>query len=154
MITLTIERAWQKANYTIGHFYANEERLGESLEDTDRGLDSRMPVGKINQIKIKGKTAIPTGTYRVILSVSPKFKNRPWAKKYKGLVPEVLGVKGFSSIRIHVGTKPSDTDGCPLVGKNTIVGQLTSSTAVYDKLMSEYLIPAWEKGEEIKLVVK
>ena len=111
-----------------------------------------MPIGKINQIKVYGRTAIPKGTYKVILSVSPKFKDRPWAKKYNGLVPEILNVKGFAGIRIHPGNRATDTDGCPLVGDNTAVGRLTNSTKRYYELMDK-LVPAWEKGEEITLEI-
>lgn len=149
---LKIWRKWPKSGYTIGIFYVSGARLSNSLEDTDRGLEQRMPVGKINQIKMKGKTAIPKGTYKVILSVSPKFKDRVWGKKYDGLVPEILNVKGFSSIRIHPGNRASDTDGCPLVGDNTVVGGLTNSTNRYYELMDK-LVPAWERGEEITIEI-
>ena len=149
---LKIVRKWPKASYVIGVFYVSGARLSNSLEDTDRGLEQRMPVGKINQIKIKGKTAIPKGTYKVILSVSPKFKDRVWGRKYNGLVPEILDVKGFSSVRIHPGNRASDTEGCPLIGDNTAVGRLTNSTNRYYGLMDK-LVPAWEKGEEITLEI-
>ena len=95
---LTIERKWKKMDYTIGIMYVNGQRFCETLEDTDRGLSSEMPVGKINQLKLYGVTAIPRGRYRVVLSVSPKFKSRPWAKKWGGRTPELLNVKGFSNI--------------------------------------------------------
>ena len=149
---LKIVRKWPKASYVIGVFYVSGARLSNSLEDTDRGLEQRMPVGKINQIKIKGRTAIPKGTYKVVLSVSPKFKDRAWAKKYGGLVPEILDVKGFSGVRIHPGNRASDTEGCPLVGDNTAVGRLTNSTNRYYELMDK-LVPAWDRGEEITLEI-
>lgn len=149
---LKIWRKWPKSGYTIGIFYVSGKRLCESLEDTDRGLVQTMPTGKINQVKVKGKTAIPKGTYKVILSVSPKFKDRVWGKKYNGLVPEILDVKGFSAIRIHPGNRASDTDGCPLCGDNSAVGRLTNSTKRYYELM-DMLVPAWERGEEITIEI-
>lgn len=149
---LKIWRKWPKPGYTIGILYVGGKRLCNTLEDTDRGLTWNMPVGKINQVKIKGKTAIPKGNYNVVLSVSPKFKDRAWAKKYDGILPEVLNVKGFSGVRIHVGNSSADTDGCPLVGDNTIAGRLTNSTNRYYELMDK-LVPAWEKGEEIILEI-
>lgn len=145
-------RKWPKKGYTIGIFYVSGKRLSNSLEDEDRGLVQTMPTGKINQIKVKGSTAIPKGTYKVILSVSPKFKDRPWGKKYNGLVPEILNVKGFSSIRIHPGTDASSTSGCLIVGDNTKVGMVTNSTKRYYELM-DMLVPAWDKGEEIILEI-
>ncbi|MBR5414165.1 MAG: hypothetical protein IK114_14235 [Fibrobacter sp.] len=154
MIELLIERKWPKVEYTIGAFSVNGERLCESLEDTDRGLVSSMPTGVINTVKVYGKTAIPKGRYRVVLSVSPKFNGRTWGRKYRGLVPEVLGVKGFSGVRIHPGNKASDTLGCPLVGRNKKVGELVESTACYYALMDKYLIPAHERGEEIWLTIQ
>lgn len=149
---LKIWRKWPKSSYCIGVFYVSGSRLCESLEDTDRGLVWNMPIGKINQIKVYGRTAIPKGTYKVILSVSPKFKDRPWAKKYNGLVPEILNVKGFQNIRLHPGNRAADTLGCPLIGDNTAVGRLTNSTKRYYELMDK-LVPAWEKGEEITIEI-
>lgn len=154
MLTLITERAWRKPDYTIGRFFANENRLFESLEDADRGLVQSMPVGIINQKKVYGRTAIPKGIYKVVLSVSKKFKNKPWAKKYKGLVPEILDVKGFSGVRIHPGNKADDTLGCILVGYNKVVGGLVDSTKAYYELMDKYLVPALENGEEITLEIR
>lgn len=149
---LKIWRKWPKKGYCIGVFYVSGKRLCESLEDEDRGLVQTMPTGKINQIKVKGATAIPKGTYKVILSVSPKFKDRAWGKKYNGLVPEILDVKGFSSIRIHPGTDASSTSGCPIVGDNLKVGKVLNSTKRYYELMN-MLVPAWKSGEVITIEI-
>ena len=150
---LKIERRWKKSAYTIGNFYIDGVRLCNTLEDTDRGLVSTMPTGIINSKKVYGKTAIPTGRYRVILSVSPKFKNRPWAKKYQGLTPEVLSVKGFVGIRIHPLNTADQSYGCVGLGENTQVGKILNTTKYHDKLMSA-LISASEKGDEVWLTIK
>ena len=149
---LKVWRKWPKNGYCIGIFYVSGARLSNSLEDEDRGLDQKMPTGKINQLKIKGKTAIPKGTYRVVLSVSPKFSTRAWAKKYKGLVPELLNVKGYSGVRIHPANSASEVEGCIAPGDNTAVGKVTNSTKRYYELMDK-LVPAWEKGEEITIEI-
>lgn len=62
--------------------------------------------------------AIPTGNYRVVMSPSQRFK---------AMRPFLVNVPGRSGIMIHEGNKPADTHGCILVGRNTIVGQLTKS---------------------------
>lgn len=149
---LKVWRKWPRPGYCIGIFYVSGARLSNSLEDEDRGLDQKMPTGKINQLKIKGKTAIPKGTYRVVLSVSPKFSTRAWAKKYKGLVPELLNVKGYSGVRIHPANSASEVEGCIAPGDNTAVGKVTNSTKRYYELMDK-LVPAWEKGEEITIEI-
>ena len=149
---LKVWRKWPKTGYCIGIFYVSGARLSNSLEDEDRGLEQKMPVGKINQLKIKGRTAIPKGTYQVVLSVSPKFSNRAWAKKYGGLVPEILKVKGYSGVRIHPANTADQVEGCIAPGDNTAVGKVTNSTKRYYELMDK-LVPAWEKGEEITLEI-
>lgn len=126
----------------------------DTLEDKDRGLTSDMSLAAIKLRKIFGKTAIPTGTYRVKLTYSPKFANKPWAKKYGGLVPEILNVKGFGGVRIHPGNDQYDTDGCPLVGENKVKGKVINSVEKYYALMNEYLIPAHKRNDVIWITVK
>lgn len=149
-----IERVYPKQDYTIGRFFVNGMRFHESLEDTDRGLTSAMSDMAIKMTKIAGRTAIPKGRYKVILSVSEKFKKKSWATKYGGLVPEIVGVKGFSGVRIHPGNKASDTEGCPLLGENKVKGGLINSVKCYDEFMSKYMLPAWTRKEEIYITIR
>ena len=153
MILLTTERRWPKKDYTIGNFYVDEVKLCNSLEDTDRGLMSSMPTGIINQKKVYGRTAIPKGTYKVILTYSPKFHSRAWAKKWGGRTPELLGVKGFESIRVHPGSSDKDSLGCILCGDNTVVGKLTNSQKRFGELMS-IIVPRMDDGEECFITIK
>ena len=130
------------------------EVTSDTLEDKDRGLTDTMSLSAIKLRKIFGKTAIPTGTYRVKLTYSTKFASRPWAKKYGGLVPEILNVKGFIGVRIHPGNDQYSTDGCPLVGDNKVKGKVINSVARYCELMDKYLIPAHKRNDEIWITVK
>ena len=83
MINLRLERIYKGVSYTIGKLYLNGKYFCDTLEDTDRGLKDTMPTEEIEKIKVYGKTAIPTGTYKVDMNtVSPKFKDRTWAKPY------------------------------------------------------------------------
>lgn len=151
---LKVDRRWKKTGYTIGVLYVNGIKLCETVEDQDRKLNSSMYLDEIDRIKIKGETAIPTGTYKVVLSNSPKFSSRSWAKKYGGLIPELLTVKGFEGIRIHPGNTADDCTGCILVGDNKIKGGVINSTKRYYELMDKYLIPAWSRKEEIIITIK
>lgn len=151
---LKTARKYRKDTYTIGVFYINGIYFKEAMEDKDRGLNSAMSVEEILRKKVYGKTAIPTGTYKVVLSVSNKFKTRAWAKKYGGLVPELLNVKGFEGVRIHPGNSAEDTLGCILVGENKVKGGLINSTKWYYELMDKYLVPAWSRKEEITITIK
>lgn len=114
-----------KETYTIGKLYVDGVYVCDTIEDTDRGLDDSMTVSEILKRKIKGQTAIPTGHYIIEITYSPK---------YKRMMPLLLGVKGYSGIRIHSGNTPKDTEGCLLVGKNTKVGMVTDSRNTYQRL--------------------
>ena len=141
-LKLKIERRWPKADYTVGILYVNGTRFCNTLEDTVRDLKKTR--------KIPGKTAIPAGTYVVDMGTkSPKFGDKSWAKLFGGIVPRLKNVPKFSGILIHPGNTPADTSGCLLVGKNTIVGQLTESQKTYRLLMENHLMPAAAGGQEI-----
>lgn len=154
MIYLTLLRSYPKQDYTIGLLYVKGRYFSATLEDTDRGLEKTMPIEEIQRIKVKGKTAIPKGEYRIRLTVSEKFKNRAWAKPYGGLVPMLEDVPGYSGIRIHPGNTAADTEGCILPGKNLRPGMVLNSIVTYRRLMDEYLYPAHLAGEEILITIK
>jgi hypothetical protein len=150
---LKVERIAKKANYTIGKLYINDVFFSNTLEDTDRGLTSNMKEEEIKKLKVYGETAIPIGTYNIDMNtISPKFKDRSWAKPYNGKLPRLQNVKGFSGILIHVGNTQSDTLGCILVGKNNVVGKVTNSTQYFQELMLK-LNEAHSRGESITITI-
>lgn len=153
MTTLKVNRRWKMNSYTISEFYVDGKRWCEALEDRDRDLYNAMSESAIKLKKVYGETAIPRGQYVIELSYSPKFANKVWGKRYKGLVPEVKNVKGFSGVRIHPGTTAKDTLGCVLLGENKVKGGIINSQKWYYKLMDEILIPAYEKGDRVVLEI-
>lgn len=104
---LTLIRKYFNKDSTIGELFIDNKFYCHVLEDKDRLLTSSMTLDDIKQIKIKSQTAIPTGKYEVVVNYSPRFKQD---------MPLLLEVPGFEGIRIHVGNKNEDTDGCLLVG--------------------------------------
>lgn len=150
MIKLKLQRTFKGVSYTIGKLYLNDKYFCDTLEDTDRGLKSTMSVEEIEKIKVYSQTAIPTGTYKIDMNtVSPKFKDRAWAKPYGGKLPRLINVKGYSGVLIHVGNKPEDTLGCILVGENKVKGQVINSTAAFNRLMTEL-----SKDSNIELTIE
>lgn len=119
MLQLLIIRKYRKADYTIGQLYVNGQFKCNTLEDTDRRLYQGQPIADIAKKKKAGQTAIPTGTYRLRVTESPKFGRE---------LIEVCDVPGFVSIRIHRGNTAADSAGCILPGMNTAVGKVTDST--------------------------
>lgn len=152
---LKVKRVAKKEDYTIGKLYIDGVYFADTLEDCDRGLTQDMPLEEIQAKKVYGKTAIPKGTYEVDMNtVSPKFKDRSWAKPYGGKLPRLIGVKGFEGVLLHVGNTASDSSGCLLVGKNSIKGMVTDSTRTFHTLMSKYLLPSKVKGERITITIE
>ena len=150
---LRIHRIAKRDTYTIGRLYVDGIYFCDVLEDTDRGLDSGMPADEIRRRKVYGMTAIPTGAYDVLLAYSPKFAHRPWAMKYRGMLPLISGIPCYDRVFIHVGNTSDDTDGCPLLGMNTIVGKVTRSTITFQKFMDECVMPALVRKDKIRIIV-
>lgn len=121
---ILIERKYKKPLYSIGLMYIDGKFFCNTLEDTDRNIKQEHPETYITAKKVYGKTAIPLGTYDVVMDYSAKFKKK---------LPHILNVKGFSGVRIHAGNKPEDTLGCILLGKNDRVGRVSNSGATCNK---------------------
>lgn len=137
-MNILLKRIAKKPLYTIGKLYIDNVYFCDVIEDTDRGLDQGMTLSEISSKKVKNETAIPTGTYTVTLNiVSPKFKNREWAKPYNGKVPRLLNVPGFDGVLIHPGTDQNSTSGCLIVGQNKVVGKVINSQATFHALMKK-----------------
>lgn len=152
---LKVKRKAFEKDYTIGKLYIDGVAFCDTLEDTDRGLTQDMPLEEIQTKKVYGKTAIPKGTYEIDMNtVSPKFKDRSWAKPYGGKLPRLIDVKGFEGVLLHVGNTASDSSGCLLVGKNSIKGMITDSTRTFHTLMSKYLLPAKVSGNKITITIE
>lgn len=123
--------------YTISKLFVDGNYHCDVLQDTNRGLTQSMTLEEINSIKVKGKTAIPKGTYRVTLNVvSPRFSQKAQYAFCQGKLPRLLDVPGYEGVLIHIGNTPEDTDGCLLVGYNKVKGQVIDSTKAFKELYS------------------
>lgn len=142
-MNITLNRIAKRDSYTIGKLYIDGQYFCDTLEDKDRGLNQLTSLSQISSKKIYGQTAIPTGTYKIIISYSNRFK------KY---MPLLLNVPGFSGIRIHTGNTSADTDGCILVGKNKAIGKVLESRDTYDKLFAK--LTEANKKEVITITIK
>ena len=118
---------------TLGSLFINDHWQCHTLEDVIR------PAGE----KVRNKTAIPPGRYKLILSMSNRFKK---------IMPEVLNVPMFTGIRIHSGNTAKDTAGCLLVGQTRSVEtrSIGRSRAAYTALMLK-LVAALKAGDTIDI---
>ena len=154
-LELVLKRFARKEDYTIGRLFVNGTLFCDTLENTDRGLDQDMPLDELMKRKVPGKTAIPTGTYRITMNhKSPKFSKIDYYRDFcGGYMPRLLKVPGFEGILIHRGNWEEATEGCLLVGDNTSKGGLSNSKGQWERLMTKHLLPAKEQGISITIKV-
>lgn len=124
-------------DYCEGRLYIDGSYYCDTLEDTCRVIRNFRD-------KIVGRTAIPTGRYKVCWTKSPKFRR---------YLPEIFEVPWFSGIRIHAGNSAEDTRGCILVGRKHHDGYLTASKATLEQLCMK-ISSAIVRGEPVSIEVK
>lgn len=151
---IKVDRKWKKDTYTIGNLYINGRLFCNTLEDKDRGLKQTDSLMSIQQRKVYGETAIPTGRYEVTMNiVSPKYSAIKWYKDLcGGKVPRLLNIPGFEGVLMHTGNTALDSYGCILVGKNTAKGMITQSKDYFKKLYKE-MKKAYDTGEKIYITI-
>jgi hypothetical protein len=124
---LELVRLYKKKEYTIGKLYIDGVYFCDTLEDPVRDL----PIEE----KIGGHTAIPEGTYRIVLhTISPKYSQKKAYDWCGGRLPRLLNVPYFDGILIHSGNTNKDTAGCILVGENKEKGKVLNSMATLKRL--------------------
>lgn len=134
-LNLTLKRIAKRPTYTIGRLYIDGQYFCDTLEDTDRGLRQSLPESVNKAKKVKGRTAIPTGRYRVTLDVkSQKYSKVAFYNFCNGYVPRLLNVHAYDGVLIHVGNSERDTEGCILVGENKAVGKVLNSRETFLRL--------------------
>ena len=136
------KRVALKDTYTIGHLSIDGVPECDVLEDKVRDIDHD---GKFDhgESKVFAETAIPYGTYKIIITYSERFKKD---------LPLLLNVPSFDGIRIHPGNTSEDTHGCLLVGHNTEMGKVTSSKDTFEKLFKK-IKEAFDSNEEIEITI-
>jgi len=115
-MVITVKRLYKTENSTIGELLIDGVFECFTLEDKER------------PVKIKGETAIPKGTYRVIINQSNRFKR---------LLPLLIDVPNFEGVRIHSGNSNHDTEGCILVGQTRNKNYIGQSRKAFDKLFKK-----------------
>lgn len=100
---LTLERKIHNSNSTEGNLYIDGKWFCHTIEDKVRS-----PLGKLwdKLFKVYGKTAIPYGTYPVLVT---------WSNRFKRMLPGVFNVPSFEGIRIHNGTSETSSLGCIII---------------------------------------
>ena len=146
-LKITVVRKILNECDTIGDLYVSYPEEPETLNFVCNTLEDKVrnPKGtkKEEFKKIYGETAIPYGTYRVVITYSNAFQKK---------LPEILNVPLYEGIRIHTGNHKDDTFGCLILGDSPKISQTKSwvynSKKNFDKFM-KILEPAIKKGRVI-----
>lgn len=131
---LKLTRAQFEPTCTIGRLYVDGVNECWTLEDQVR------PTGAP---KVFGQTAIPAGTYGVVITHSPHFGRD---------LPLLLNVPGFEGVRIHPGNTAADTEGCILVGMDRLADSIGRSRIAFDALFPK-IVAALSRGETVSIEV-
>ena len=124
---IEIKRLHKTEFSTIGELSIDGIWECYTLEDVER------------DVKIKCETAIPRGTYKVIINQSNRLKR---------LLPLLLNVPNFEGVRIHAGNTNHDTEGCILVGRTRSKDFIGQSRKAFDTLFAKM-----QKAKEITLII-
>ena len=139
---LRLRRIALKDEYTIGKLYIDGEYFCDVLEPPTRDLNKN-GIFDNGETKVKNNTAIPFGTYNVIINRSPRFKRD---------LPRLLSVPDFDGVLIHRGNTKNDTSGCILVGENKVKGKVVNSTP-YEIELVKRCKAALSNNEQITIEV-
>ena len=137
---LTLQRRASKGGATIGELFLDGVHESYTLEDEIREI----PGAAVVEWKVDGKTAIPTGKYRIAMTRSPRFGK---------VLPLLLDVPGFSGVRIHAGNKAEHTEGCILVGEEAYENTIGRSKEALLELMAA-IDMAIENNEQVWIEIK
>ena len=116
---------------TMGILFVDGHYFCHTLEDV------------VRETKIQGVTAIPSGTYAIIIAPSPRFKR---------MLPHLLNVPNFEGILIHPGNWANDTEGCILVGRDRGKNSVLASRVVFNKLFDR-MSDSIQRGEKVSITI-
>ena len=135
---LSLTRNPSTKNCTLGTLLVDGQQTFYTCEDVVRETEA-----PVKEWKITGSTAIPRGTYEVIITHSVRFKKE---------LPLLLNVPGFSGVRIHPGNTAEDTEGCILVGERILGESVVESRKAFLDLFVQ-MKDAIANGEKIHIEI-
>jgi hypothetical protein len=130
---LLLVRDMPQPECTLGKLFIDGAFECFTCEDVER------PEGQ----KVHGKTAIPRGTYRVVITRSNRFQRD---------LPLLLDVPNFEGIRIHPGNTAADTEGCILPGIERLPGRVLRSRDAFAEVF-DAVRNAIHAGEPVEIEV-
>ena len=142
-MTLYLQRFLDSGTFTLGLIKIGTKFECFTLEDEHR------------DIKVPGETCIPVGEYEIELRTVGTHHTR-YLEKFPGVHIGMLHLKNvpnFKYILIHIGNTKRDTEGCILVGNQSVKsGKIVDSTTAYLELYKK-VAPAIKRGERVTIKI-
>ena len=142
---LDVLRYKDDGNTTLGLLFVDGVFECYTLEDEER------------DIKIKGETRIPEGTYKLDFRRELSGLTEKYRRKYDwfDFHLHVKDVPNFKYVYIHIGNTEKNTDGCLLLGSTVDKDSMFQgrSTDAYKTLYQKVGV-AINKGEPINITYK
>ena len=130
---LVVTRKTFDDSCSLGELVIDGEFECYTLEPKTRSVDEE---------KVFGKTAIPYGTYDVVVTYSNRMGRD---------LPLLVDVPNFEGVRIHPGNFPADTEGCLLVGDSQGQDAVLSSRHAFEGVFGK-IRNALEHGEKVSII--
>ncbi|TJZ50071.1 hypothetical protein FAZ15_21890 [Sphingobacterium olei] len=140
-MTIVVKRIRQGKESTLSECYLDGKFICYGLEDA------------VRETKIKGRTAIPAGRYRLKLNthggMNARYRKR-YPNLHRGMI-EISKIPNYSHVYIHIGNNIGDTSGCLLVGDRYKIDSdgdyiLEKSAKAYKRVYA-LLVDAVARGE-------
>lgn len=138
MLVLTMLREPSVNGATLSKLFLGADFICDILEDEVREIPGRT----VEQWKQWGKTAIPSGVYKIGLEHSNRFGPDTLT---------VFNVPGFQGVRIHAGNTQADTEGCLLPGTRNSNCTVANSRDALSKLRT-MLVPYYPVGVSLEIL--
>ena len=139
MIHFTQFREPSQGGATLSKLFLGLDFICDVLEDEVR----EVPGVPVSEWKIKGHTAIPSGTYEIALRQSGHFGPDTMT---------LMEVPGFSYIRIHGGNTIGDTEGCLLPGTRNSLVTVGQSRVNLERIKA-IVVPAIRAGQKVEIEI-
>ena len=136
---LKLKRITLANTFTDGELYINDKFFCYTVEDKVRAK-----AGMWNKLlKVYAETAIPYGTYPVLVT---------WSNRFQRMLTGIFNVPDFEGIRMHNGSTAKSSAGCPILSfKRIQPGVLFNDKNAMNQLCT--LIEDAQKKEKISIEI-
>jgi len=163
---ILVNRIYLREAYTVGcmkiHDGTRWMYFCDTIEPRAIAWSDDPDIGQVGEERVAGQTAIPEGTYRIVMKEN---------KTYKRMMPTLVAVPQFLRVVIRTGKRPEQTRGdillghlqrtvayeripSPMFGFHPSDDPTLKSSLLYFNLLVKQIEEALARGEAVWLTVR